>query len=47
MDMQEWLAYGRVDPGAVWLLFLSFGACVFQVCFAAALIFYTLAWLSS
>ena len=32
MAVQEWLGYGRIDPGALWLLFLSFAACVFQVC---------------
>ncbi|KAK9863698.1 hypothetical protein WJX84_001768 [Apatococcus fuscideae] len=30
-SLQDWLGYGRIDPGALWLLFLSFAACVFQV----------------
>ncbi|KAK9858804.1 hypothetical protein WJX84_000839, partial [Apatococcus fuscideae] len=30
-SFQDWFGYGRIDPGALWLLFLSFAACVFQV----------------
>ena len=36
--VQDWFGYGRIDPGALWLLFLSFAACVFQVCFSACLL---------